>query len=66
MQFLIPVLRFVFLFEAIFVLYLELDYYRLHRTRYAFLVPAVKFIRSYGIILGMIEGLFTEDLGKSS
>lgn len=31
---------------------------------YMVFVPVIKFVRSYAEIIGMVEGLFTEDLGR--
>lgn len=60
------ILSILFYMEVLFLIHLHIEYFRIDRTKYSLLVPTVKFVRSYGIILGIIEGLFTEDWGKSS
>lgn len=52
--------------EMIFFIYLCLESYRLGDSRYALFIPFVRLVRSMGLALGIVEGLFTEDLGKSS
>ena len=58
--------RTIFFAQVLFFIYLHLEYLRINKTKYSLLVPTVKLIRSYGIVLGMFEGLFTEDWGKAS
>lgn len=49
--------------HLIVFLYVASAYYNT-RSPYAFVVPIVKVVRSYGEIIGLFEGLFTEDLGR--
>ena len=55
-----------FLLELFFFLYLCLESLRLGERYYAFFIPFVRFVRSIGMALGLVEGLFTDDLGKSA
>lgn len=61
---------FSFLFRALAALqyaaigaYLLLGLYRTHNP-YMILVPIIKVVRSYGELLGLLEGVFTTDKGR--
>lgn len=56
----------LFVLEAILFIYLSFEHLRLGDSNYGFFVPVIRMVRSWAIGLGILKGLFTGDLGKSS